>query len=92
MYVDMERYREEDVRDRGSVAYLNGYMAAYDDVDPAFNSYCENVLSGIPSETMRKTAEEICRSFADHVKQFIRDERKMALVQILDEQASEKDG
>lgn len=92
MYVDMERYREEDVRDRGSVAYLNGYMAAYDDVDPAFNSYCENVLSEIPSKTMRKIAKEICSGFADYVKQYIHDERDMALVQILDEQASEKDG
>lgn len=86
MYVDMENYKEEDVKDRGSVAYLNGYMAAYNDVDPAFETYKENVLSEIPSETMRKMTEEICRNFADHVKRFIHDERQMALVSILDEQ------
>ena len=86
MHVDMENYKEEDVKDRGCVAYLNGYMAAYNDVDPAFESYKENVLAEIPSKTMRKMAEELCRDFADHVKQFIYDERRMALVSILDEQ------
>ena len=87
MTIDMTNYREEDISDPSSIAFLNGYMGAYNDIDCALAMYRENVLSEIPTESMRKTAEEICSSFAEYVKQYVHDQRDMAIVSILDDQA-----
>ena len=90
MNIDMTIYKEEDIKDRACIAYLNGYMGAYNDVNSALEMYRENVLSDIPSETMRNTADEICASFAEYVKQYINEQRAISLVHIIDQQKAEE--
>lgn len=86
MRIDMSNYKEEDIKEPAQIAFLNGYMGAYNDIDCALAMYRENVLSEIPTESMRKTAEEICSSFAEYVKQYVHDQRDMAIVSMLDDQ------
>ena len=90
MRIDMSNYKEEDIKEPASIAFLNGYMSAYNDVDRALKMYRENVLSAIPVDSIRKTFDDICKEFAFFVKNYIHDRRDEALVVILDNQESDK--
>lgn len=90
MNIDMTIYKEEDIKDRACIAYLNGYMEAYNDVDQALKTHREDIIQNIPSETMRKAVDEICSEFAGHVKAHIFEQRALALVHIIDQQNAEE--
>lgn len=90
MRIDMSNYKEEDIKEPAQIAFLNGYMSAYNDVDRALKMYRDNVLSAIPVDSERKTFDDICKEFAIFVKKYIHDRRDEALVVILDNQESDK--
>lgn len=74
---------EKDIKDPIQIAFLNGYMGAYEDISCALDMYRENVLSQIPSESMRKAADEICSAFAEYARQYVHDQREKAVEEML---------
>lgn len=84
MYVNMDNYKKEDIRDEYKKGIVVGYENAIEDLDSAVFNYIDEL--DLPSETMKEIISQSVRHFAKYAKGYLSDQRDMFVVASIDGQ------
>ena len=94
MYIDMRKYNKMDIQDEAKKCFIEGYETAIEDLKSARDNYLDN--NEIEIKAFQELQEQITEDYNGYALQYLKDQRDMELVAILenqdllDDEASEK--
>ena len=84
MYLDMDKYQKEDIKDPSDRSYVDGFELAMEDIKYALSNYEEEYDDSLPA--LQKICLEVASDFADYLQHYMTCTRDSLVVSILDGQ------
>lgn len=91
MYVDMNNYKLEDLKNVADREFLQGHRYSIHLLDVALDNYLDECnLDDTSIPAFEKLRASILKKFVGYAKDYFRDENNLLLVDALDKQACEE--
>ena len=89
MYLDMEKYKKDDIKNPEARAYICGIEDSINFLDNAKENYFDEISVESSSHTLLTIHKELINHFVEWARQFLQDERDEQIVAFIDKEATE---